>query len=357
LKVLHLPYNVASQVSVSVQGLRAIGVNSRGLIAATQGDVIQSHDGIDVLRDAPLSWSIRSARQRVGLYEKLMAAIAWADILHWHYGWFVLARGFDLFWARLLRKPGIAEFWGTDIRDAEIEAADNPYFARYVPQEYRARQTGRSSYEIQARFARAGFSCIVADNAMLAYVRRELFPKVYLVRQRVLLSEYVPSPPDPGRQRPLIVHSPSHPRLKGSEFVQAAVEKLRSKYDFEFRLVSGLPRREALAILSDADIFVDQLILGEHGVATLEAMALAKPVVCYIKPSMASQYPSDLPVISAHPENITEVLEGLITSGARRRDLGLRGRNYVEKHHDAIDIARQLKNIYQETLEKRSPTF
>ena len=347
MKVLHLSYNVASQISVSVRALRAIGVQARGLIIPSQGDFIQSHDYLEILPDAPgHPWSMPWIRHRTHHYAAFLTAIAWADVLHWHYGHLALGRGLDLRWARLLRRAGVAEFWGSDIRIGSVEAADNPYFAAHAPPEYRAQQTLQRSIETQAPFARAGFSCLVPDGAMLSYVQRNLFPAIHLVRQRVFVADYAPCPPDP-HKRPLIVHSPSDPKLKGSEFVLAAVEKLRADHDFDFRLIQGVPRAEALAVLGEADIFVDQLILGSHGLASIEAMALAKPVICYIKPPLLSTYPSDLPIVNANPETITEVLRGLITNGRRRYELGVQGRAYAERYHDAVVIAGGLRDIYR----------
>src|SRR5437879_464907 len=128
MKVLHLPYNIASQISTTVRGLKAIGVDARGLVSVGPSDVIQAHDDIEILPPPPslsrsLTWAIKHARR----YRKLMSAVAWADVVHWHFGELVLPRGFDLRWTQFLRKPGIAEFWGSDIRVAEIEATDNPY--------------------------------------------------------------------------------------------------------------------------------------------------------------------------------------------------------------------------------------
>jgi len=356
LKVLHLPYNVASQVSASVRGLRAIGVDAHGIIATNPEEVIQSHDEVEILPDVrvPRERVIRWTRQHAGRSARLLRAIAWADVLHWHFGRGVLWGGLDLHWARLLRKPLVAEFWGSDIRVAEIEARDNPHFAAHAPLEYRTRLTAQRSFEMQSRFSGARSACVVADAAMLSYVRRDLFPRVRMVRQRLLLSDFTPRPPDANRRRPLVVHSPSNPQLKGSAFVEEALERLRGKYEFEFRLVHGVARREALAILAEADIFVDQLILGTHGVAALEAMALAKPVVCYIKPSMIEQYSPALPIVSANPSNVADVLERLLASGQRRRDLGIRGRTYVEQNHDATRLAHQLRDIYQELLPRTS---
>ncbi|MGQ0704267.1 MAG: glycosyltransferase [Gemmatimonadales bacterium] len=355
MKVLHLPYNVGSQISVTVRGLRSIGIDARGMVLPALGDFIHSHDDVEVLPEAPeLPRRLRWARQHAVRYGRLLGAIRWADILHWHFGSLLLRGGAELRWARLLRKPGVAEFWGSDIRVAEIEADDNPNFAAYAPREYLARQTPLHSLETQLPFARAGFACLVSHAAMLRHVRTDLWARVYLVRQRVLLSEYVPRPPDPRRSRPLIVHSPSNPELKGTRFVLAAVEKLRRKYDFTFRLVHGIPRREALAIMSEADVFVDQVITGTHGLATLEAMAFAKPVVCYIKPSMVGEYPQELPIVGANPETLEATLDDLIGDGERRRSLGLAGRAYVERYHDARTLSAELENIYRSLLSQRN---
>ena len=94
-------------------------------------------------------------------------------------------------------------------------------------------------------------------------------------------------------------------------------------------------------------MFLDQFVLGGYGLAALEAMALAKPVVLYVKPSLLAQYPTDLPVINATQENLADVLASLLTDGSLRHATGLRSRAYVERHHDALAAARQLISIYE----------
>lgn len=353
MNVLHLPINIASQISTTVRGLRAVGIEARGLVSVWKGDVIQSHDEIEILPDAPERRSIRWATTQAYRYSKVMAAIRWADVLHWHFGGVLLRKGFDLRWARFLRKPGMAEFWGSDIRIAAVEAADNPYFARYAPRAYQAELTSERSRKTQSLFSEAGFDCLIACRSMLPYVQKDLFREIHVVRQRIMISDYSPRFPDPCEKRPVLVHTPSNPELKGTAIVLAAVEHLRSKLDFEFSPIRHLPRPEAFERVAQADIFLEQFVLGAHGLAALEAMAFGKPVVCFIKPSMVDQYPADLPIVNASPDNLAEVLEELIKDGKLRHELGLRGRAYVEKHHDAIKIAHQLKDLYQQLMDRR----
>jgi hypothetical protein len=44
-------------------------------------------------------------------------------------------------------------------------------------------------------------------------------------------------------------------------------------------------------------------------------------------------YLNECPIVSAGPENITDVLRSLVVNPELRRELGLAGRAYVEKYH------------------------
>ncbi|HPO51256.1 MAG TPA: hypothetical protein PK165_00305 [bacterium] len=107
--------------------------------------------------------------------------------------------------------------------------------------------------------------------------------------------------------------------------------------------------------MKNADIFLDQFVLGAHGMACLEAMAYGKPVLCYIKPSLIPQYPDDLPIVNANPDNLEIVLEELLLNGKKRCELGKQGRAYVEKYHDAMKLSYDLVSIYSKIIEKNRP--
>ena len=144
--------------------------------------------------------------------------------------------------------------------------------------------------------------------------------------------------------------------IKGTDAVRAAIDRLRSRHSFEFRLLRGVPHQQALHILQSADVVLDQFAGGEHGIFSIEAMAMGKPVLCYLRPWVAKRLPSDCPIVNANPDNLADVLGGLLSDGRRRHELGVRGRAYVEKHHDAHKIARQLVGIYEDLLRKRRRT-
>jgi glycosyltransferase involved in cell wall biosynthesis len=110
---------------------------------------------------------------------------------------------------------------------------------------------------------------------------------------------------------------------------------------------------EALQVVKDCDVFLDQFVIGVHGLAALESMSFGKPTVSYINPLMFSRYPADLPVVNANQDTLAEVLGGLLKDGHRRHEVGVQSRAYVEKYHDSGVIAKQLVGIYEELVEKR----
>jgi glycosyltransferase involved in cell wall biosynthesis len=100
-----------------------------------------------------------------------------------------------------------------------------------------------------------------------------------------------------------------------------------------------------------ADIVVDQLNAGWHGVFALESMALGKPVVARLKPDVversAEGYGIRLPIVPATAETLVDALRPLVEQPALRRELGTQSRAYVERVHDIDRIADRLIDLYR----------
>jgi glycosyltransferase involved in cell wall biosynthesis len=129
--------------------------------------------------------------------------------------------------------------------------------------------------------------------------------------------------------------------------VIAACEQLNVELD----IVEGVPHEEARDRYRRADIVVDQLNAGWHGVFALESMALGKPVVTYLKPDVveksAAGYGIRLPIVSATADTLADALRPLIESPALRREVGAASRAYVEQVHDIDRIADRLIDVYR----------
>ncbi|HKH79676.1 MAG TPA: hypothetical protein VJ996_06610, partial [Solirubrobacteraceae bacterium] len=160
---------------------------------------------------------------------------------------------------------------------------------------------------------------------------------------------HTPRPPRPDAVRPVVVHAPSDFAGKGTAHVRRAVQALSARgVALEYVELRGSSHSEVMRRCETADIVVDQLCSGAHGVFAAEAMSLAKPVICNMLAEYAATLPPDCPIINADPDTITEVLGSWLTRPHERHALGIASRAYAERHFDIRVVARRLLEAYEE---------
>jgi glycosyltransferase involved in cell wall biosynthesis len=140
----------------------------------------------------------------------------------------------------------------------------------------------------------------------------------------------------------VIAHAPTDVDIKGTRFVVAAVGQLQAEgVPLRLDLVRGVERAEVLARCAAAHIVVDQLLLGWYGGLAVEAMALGRPVLAYIRERDPGDNPfgEDLPIVRSRQETLVDDLRALVSDVERRRELGRAGRRFVETAHDPRRIA------------------
>jgi glycosyltransferase involved in cell wall biosynthesis len=144
------------------------------------------------------------------------------------------------------------------------------------------------------------------------------------------------------------VHAPSNREKKGTRYVIEACEKL----ELDLEIVEGVRHDEARERYARADIVVDQLNAGWHGVFALEAMALGKPVIAHLDEETVEQsaegYGIRVPIVPATKDTLVEALRPLAEDPATRQKIGAESRAYVEQVHDIDHIADRLLTIYAE---------
>ena len=127
---------------------------------------------------------------------------------------------------------------------------------------------------------------------------------------------------------------------------------LNKNHDFDFIYLTGMSRSEVLKEIQTADIFLDQIVCGSYGMASCEAMAFGKPVICFLLPELINLgLPADCPIVNSDPSKLKETLIRLISDPKLRHQIGIESRNFVETYHDADKIAIQLRNIFKQALQ------
>lgn len=333
---------VANQSAYAVLGLKEIGVD------ATSARWFDNYGWIDA------DYCLNIDRSRKALYPwygaKMLKFFDGAskefDVFHFHAGRSLLPRCLDLARLNRMGKSYYFEYHGSELRQGEPWARGNP-FGELLPQyKHRPELAKRASDQLAHA---AGAIVHDAELAMYEPLQREDVP-LYFAPLRIdpmSIEERCPDPVSLEHRKPLVVHAPSNPRIKGSEYVVAAVEALQQTIDFDFKLITGMSRSEALDLYSKADIVIDQLLIGTYGVFALEAMLMGKPVLDYIRDDIVDQFPSNCPIVKVTKDTIKNELERLLRDPDRWPKLGHAGRTYVEMYHDYRNVAKILELLYR----------
>jgi hypothetical protein len=307
LRSLHCPVNIGGIPATNVQALRRKGLEARLLMF--RPPKLRS-DVPDIVLNVP-----------DGLWRRqLVQARAFArvlpdtDLFHFYFGNTLIPRRLQFPLLRVTRRKSVLHYLGSDIR-------------------------GKSREEL-AWGKRADAEIVGSWDA------HRRVPKAHVVPPPIDLARYVAAPP-PGNERVRVAHAPSNRAKKGTDAVIAACKELPVELD----LIEGVKHDEARARYAQADVIVDQLVVGWYGLFAIESMATGRPVITYLHEDAVAlterAYGVQVPIVNATKGTLVEKLKPLIESAQLRRELGERGRAYVERVHDMDVIGDSLVEIYE----------
>lgn len=333
MRVLQAPTNVANQAWSAAQGLRALG-----------HDAEVWHFGANPF-SFPADRLIEDAADPATIVRVLQEALDGGfDVFHFHFARSLVPARDSLPWfwdlplLRALDKRIVFTFHGTDVRLRSKHLVEDPWSY------YRFADVACDEETITSRLnVIRGY----ADHLIVASpLNRTFVPEAFYIPKIIDLGPLQPAGPS-RRKDPLVVHVPSRRSTKGTEFVLRGIKQLEERgLSFQFRLAESLPHDEMLGLLADADVVVDNLLLGDCEVSALEAMALAKPVVTRVRDEVLDEHP-DLPAVRADPDSFVSQMEQLLGDASSRAELGERGRLYVASNHASEIVAQRLLALYE----------
>jgi len=308
LRVVHCPVNTAGIPWANVQALRRRGVDAKLVVF----ERYRLHPEADVDLRRPAGFLARQAVQ----WRALARLLPETDVFHFYFGLTLVPKSVQFPLLRALRKKWVFHYLGSDIRGKTRE---------------------------QLAYGKRADAEIVGS-----YAATEWVPEAEVIPPGIDLSLFRVEPvvSATNRRKPLIVHAPSSRARKGTEHVVEACRGL----DADLEIVEGLHHDKARERYRAADIVVDQLNAGWHGMFAIEAMALGKPVVSYLREDVversAQGYGVRVPIVSATKDTLRERLRPLVESQDERRRIGAESRAYVERVHDIDRIAERLLDLY-----------
>ena len=150
-----------------------------------------------------------------------------------------------------------------------------------------------------------------------------------------------------------ILHAPNHRTIKGTKYFINSVEELKQEgFNVELVIIEKVSNDEIRKIMAEVDIVADQLIVGWYAMFAIEAMAMGKPVLCYLREDFENLYmlsglieKGEIPIINCKPDTVKEIIRNLIINKDGIPDIGRRSREYVIKHHSLDYIGSVFKSI------------
>lgn len=191
------------------------------------------------------------------------------------------------------------------------------------------------------------------------------------------LNDFVPSDQVIEPRQPRVLSISKLDKRKGIERILAAIELILHAYPevevsiFNFgdesegaqsffkrhqknpRIIAipRVPHKDIASLINSATLVLGQQSqeIGALGVSELEAMACAKPVVCYfVYPEAYSSPPPVL--LSRSPQEACNHMLNLLRDPAYCHSVGEKSRKWVSSYHDLHAIARNLMDHYLEIL-------
>lgn len=155
---------------------------------------------------------------------------------------------------------------------------------------------------------------------------------------------------------PVFIHAPNHRLVKGTDQIIAAIESLNKRgMPCELKIIENTSNAKLLEIIRESDAVIDQLLLGTYARLAIETMALGKPVFCYMREDLYQFNPiwKDCPVINANPDTIESCLESFLKSKRlKRKEIGIKGREYIEKYHSLEYVGERFNTIIQKVTQQ-----
>ncbi len=152
-----------------------------------------------------------------------------------------------------------------------------------------------------------------------------------------------------------VIHAPSNREAKGSVYIIAALDKLRRKYPdlLEVNIIENVLHEEALNLYKQADLIIDQILIGWYGAFAVEGMLMGKPVVARISVEDLKFVPDQMAldlqntIIQADPTTIYHVLEKCIQDRQFLKERSQASIEYANKWHHPQFVAEMTKEKYE----------
>lgn len=324
MKIVHAPTEISGQMQTLVNGLRQAGHQANGynwfLTYLNYNGGIVSTNAFELAK----------------IIEPL---VNYVDVFHFHNGNSLLPKNSDIPLLHGKGKKMVMHHWGNDVRSVKRNSKLNIF---PIPPSYNSDEL---IHENLIYFSKYIKHVIVQDYELYPHVA-DYYEHVHVLPLACNHHNIPYAYPSPDNRHPVVIHAPTNREFKGSAYIEKAIVDLKSSHPFTYQVIEKMEHQEAMRMYMKADIVVDQILCGTYGMLSVEAMAMGKVVVAFVKDDVKEKLPGDLPIVVANPDTIRDVLQELLSNPELRDQIGRAGRRYVENYHAVEKVIPQLLSIY-----------
>jgi len=249
LKVLHLPVTIRWIMDNTIAAENSIGIETKKMLISASGVDDCSQEKISstpyrkpcgFLKGYP-----RYLYELLRYFGRYTLLVLWADIIHWQYCnrlWFEERPlgNYDFWLINVLKKPFVAQFHGGDFIDFDNLMTFNPWVKKGWDEEVLRDLTDRAA-RTQENFIQAG-AILAMGHGMLPHVKSDNKGQSILLERmmdtQVVKQRYQNFKTKDSKVK--VVHAPSHPTSKGTQFILPLMEEVQAERDIDFQLIRDM---------------------------------------------------------------------------------------------------------------------
>lgn len=273
------------------------------------------------------------------------------NTFHFYFGKTLFKNQIDLPFYKMFGKKVVMHYLGNDVEQYQW-SIDN-YKITNMASMMSAEAGKIHDEKVKRRLAHE--SKYVDDKLVCAPQYSPFVPEAKVVPLAVDLSQFkfckMPILKD---NEPLrVLHAATSRKKKGTTYLIDAVEKLKNEgYNIDLDLCEGISHDELIKRYKKCHVSVVALLGGWYGTAAIEAMAIGRPIISFIRPSFFKYVnirQEEIPIINANKDTIYNVLKTVLGySYSDLKDLSEKTYNFVHRYHDPKAITNQMVEIYKQ---------
>ena len=329
MKVFHGLVNYGTQAGMFAKELRSRGIRA---VSVVQADPSRRMADINMRYD--LNQKYVFIRQLQRMWIKFSAFFKY-NVFHFYFGKSLWPFNIDLPLYKLFGKKVVMEYLGSDVALwLGLNGVD--WRGRPARRVKTMKRTFRQARLVDKQLVCAPCYYEVVDNSIVLPLALDL-------------SDYSYHEWHSDIKNLTIMHCPTNRMAKKSDYIEAALDRLRSEgYHFTYKCITNVTHAQLKEEYISSDIVIDQHYAW-YGTVSVEAMALGRPVVSGYRPHVChyDKRFENLPIINADVYNIYDVLKDILDGKYDLESISKACREFVMKTHDLKSVTNQLIELYE----------